>query len=277
MGLFGRLAQVISIIISTCWLWSCPAKADCGFDPICAISTSIGRGAGGGFADSVRPLVTDVMEREAPALIAQLRAGVDHNIMTAEQAGEKLVDYATSLLNKAADDILNKVQDRSQSLIDYASVQTLIVEQQVFNDVNKIIDRFNCSALGVNALLERQQKILDDDVNIWIRTIKFWSHPPKEMVEQQCQQKLGINPALKTADMEIPTTFKLWRCVRLALTEPNGQATAIRDAYNDAVVMGKANMCALQSGTDVSLREITETWIDDSQSAKAWDRAIRGE
>ena len=129
----------------------------------------------------------------------------------------------------------------------------------------------------MNTLLERQQKILDDDVNTWITTIKIWSHPPKEMVEQQCQQKLGINPALKTADMEIPTTFKLWRCVRLALTDPNGQATAIRDAYNDAVVMGRANMCALQSGADVSLREVTETWIDDSQSAKAWDRAIRGE
>jgi hypothetical protein len=54
----------------------CPAHAGCGLDPICAISQSIGRGAGGGFADSVRPLVTDVMEREAPALIAQLQTGM---------------------------------------------------------------------------------------------------------------------------------------------------------------------------------------------------------
>jgi hypothetical protein len=115
---------LIILAVAVQWVIAQPANAGCGFDPLCYIGESIGNGAGGGVADSVRPLVTDVMNIQAPALIAQLQAGIDHNIMTADQAGEKLLEYATNLLNKAADDFLSKVQDRSQSLIDYARDQT---------------------------------------------------------------------------------------------------------------------------------------------------------
>jgi hypothetical protein len=275
--IMGDLTPITMLVAAAAvWLYGYPAQAGCGFDPICHISESIGNGAGRGLADSVRPLVTEVMEREAPALIAQLQAGIDHDIMTAEQAGEKLTDYATKLLNKAADDVLANVQDRSQKLADYARDQTIAVEQQVFNDVKKIIDQLHCEALGVDTLISRQQKIFDDNANSWLRTVFFWRNR-KDEIDTHCRDQLGINKALKTSDMQIPTTFKLWRCVRLAYVDPNGKATAIRDAFNDIDFDGRATMCALRTGAEVALREVTETWIHDTQSAKAWDRAIRGE
>lgn len=265
--------------ITAAWLYSWPAQAGCGFDPVCAISESIGSGAGKGVADSIRPLVTDVMEREAPALIAQLQAGVDHNIMTAEQAGEKLTGYATNLLNKAADDFLGNAANRTQSLIDYAAKQTSDIEQQVFNDVQKIIADLHCETLNVSTLAERQQKIFDESANDFLSRILFWQKRQSK-VESQCRAQLGIDPSLKTADMQLPTSWKLWRCVRLAYVDPsvdlNGKSTAIRDAYADVDLDESETMCALKTDS-VPLKLVTEAWIADTQNAKAWDRAIRGE
>jgi hypothetical protein len=265
------------LTIATLLFCSNPANAGCGLDPICAISTSIGRGAGGGFAESIRPLVTDIMEREAPALIAQLQTGIDHNIVTAEQAGDRMIEYATTLLNKAANDVLNNVQDRTQSLLQFATNQTLIVEQQIFKDVSKIIAQLHCETLSVNTLAERQQKIFDENVNGWIQKLEFWKRSKIDIIQSKCRLRLSINESLKISDMQIPTSSKLWRCVRLEYTDISAPATAIRDAYNDVVANGKDSMCALQTGNDSALQEITETWISDTQSARAWDRAIRGE
>jgi hypothetical protein len=268
------LALIITVVAQ--WLIVQPARADCGLDPICHISESIGNGAGRGIADSVRPLVTDVMEREAPALIAQLQAGVDHNIITAEQAGEKLTAYATSLLNKAADDLLAHAQDRAQKLVDYARDQTIAVEQQIFNDVQMIIGQLQCTALGVVTLLDRQQKIFDDNVNNWLQRILVWQNR-KDQIEGNCRTELGIHRDIHIPQLGVPTTFALWRCIRLAYVDLKGPSTAVRDAFDDVVSNGKATMCALQTGADVALRRVTEIWINDSQSARAWDRAIRGE
>ena len=269
----NHLSVVLLVVVAAVLLYAHPARAGCGFDPICHISESIGSGAGGGFADSVRPLVTDVMEREAPTLIAQLQAGIDHNIMTAEQAGEKMTDYATNMLNKAADDLIAKVQDRTQSLVDYARDQTLAIKQQVFNDVQKIIGELHCETLSVDSLVERQQNIFSENATSLLLRILFWSNS-QDQIETQCRTELGISPSLTTAQMQIPTTFRLWRCIRLAHLDLNGQAAAIRDAFDDVDFNGRATMCALQTGADVALRDVTETWIDDTQSAKAWDRAM---
>jgi hypothetical protein len=251
-----------------------PAQAGCGLDPICHISESIGNGAGRGVAESVRPLVTEVMGREAPALIAQLQASVDHNIMTAEEAGEKLTAYATNLLNKAADDVLENAQDRTQKLLAYALDQTITIERQVFHDVQKIIDQLQCATLGVNALIERQQKIFDESVNTWLQRVLFWQNR-KNAVEALCRTKFRLSPDLSTSGLGVPTTFKLWRCVRLGYVDEKEPATAVYNAFIDLESNGRAMMCALRG--DEALRAITEIWIDDAQSAKAWGRAIRGE
>jgi hypothetical protein len=269
-------ALLIATAITAQWLIAEPAQAGCGLDPICHISESIGSGAGRGIADSVRPLVTDVMEREAPALIAQLQAGIDHNIMTAEQAGEKLTTYATNLLNKAADDALANVQDRSQQLVDYARDQTIAIEQQVFHDVQKIIGQLHCEALGVETLIERQQQIFNENVNTWLQRVLFWQNR-KDQIQKRCRIELGISQEIPTSQLGVPTTFALWRCVRLSYVDLKGPSTAIRDAFDDVEFNGRGTMCALQTGADVALRRVTEIWIDDAQSAKAWDRAIRGE
>jgi hypothetical protein len=139
-------ARLLIILLAAQWLIVQPATAGCGLDPVCHISESIGNGAGRGIANSVRPLVTDVVEREAPALIAQLQAGIDHNIITAEQAGERLTNYATNLLDKAADDVLANVQGRTQTLVNYARNQTMLIEQQIFNDVQTIIGQLQCTS-----------------------------------------------------------------------------------------------------------------------------------
>jgi hypothetical protein len=268
------LLVIIAVAVQS--LTSFPAHAGCGFDVICHISQSIGSGAGRGVADSVRPLVTDVMEREAPALIAQLQAGVDHNIMTAEQAGEKLTAHATNLLNKAADDVLANVQNRTQKLVDYARDQTITIEQQIFHDVQTIIGQLHCESLSVNTLLERQQQIFNEDVNTWLQRILFWQNR-RDQIQALCRTELGINQDIQTSQLGVPTTFALWRCVRLFYVEVKGPSPAIRDAFDDLEFNGRATMCALQTGVDVGLRRVTEIWIDDAQSAKAWDRAIRGE
>ncbi|MGO6692497.1 hypothetical protein ACCS54_18955 [Rhizobium johnstonii] len=253
------------------------ARAGCGLDPVCAISESAGRGAGKGAADGLRPLVTDVLERQAPALIAQLQTAVDHSILTAEQAGEQLVEYATDLFNKAADDLFDGVKDRSQSLIDYASGQTLTIEAKVFADVQTIIKQLNCQGQAVSAALDRQQRILDDTVNGWIPKIKFWSRTKTEKVEAACRKKLSVDPDLKYSSMQYATTSKLWRCVRIDYIDPNGPAAAIALAYDDVVINDSATMCALQSGNEEPLRKITQIWINDSQYARAWGRAVSGD
>ncbi|MGR9422189.1 hypothetical protein [Rhizobium leguminosarum] len=254
-----------------------PAHAGCGLDPVCAISESVGRGAGKGAADGLRPLVTDVMERQAPTLIAQLQTAVDHNILTAEEAGERLTDYATDLFNKAAADLLANVSNRSQSLIDYASGQTLAIEAKVFADVQTIIKQLNCQSQAVSAALDRQQRILDDAVNGWIPKIKFWSRTKTEKIEAACRKKLSIDPDLKYSSMQYATTSKLWRCVRIDSIDPSGPAAAIADAFDDVVINDSATMCALQSGNEEPLRKITQIWINDSQYARAWGRAVSGE
>jgi hypothetical protein len=164
-----------------------------------------------------------------------------------------------------------------QSLIDYAASQTLLLEQKVFADVQKIIADFDCEKLGFSALIDRQQKILDESVNSWILSIKIWSRSRTDQIVATCRNKLSIPPGLQFSSMQIPTSSKLWRCVRLSYIDPKGPAVAILDAYNDVVVNGRASMCALRGTGDSPLREVTEAWIADSQAASAWGRAVHGE
>ena len=93
--------------------------------------------------------------------------------MTAEQAGDQLTGYATNLLNQAADDFLANAQNRTEKLADYARDQTFTIEQRIFNDVQTIIAELHCAVLGVDTLLERQQKIFDENVNKWLQRILF--------------------------------------------------------------------------------------------------------
>jgi hypothetical protein len=231
---------LIIIAVVAQWLVGQPAQAGCGWDLICHISESIGSGAGRGIAESVRPLVTQVMEQEAPALIAQLQAGVDHNIVTAEQAGEKLTTYATNLLNKAADDVLANAQQRTQKLIDYARDQTMTVESQIFHDVRKVIKQLHCETLSVDTLLEREQQILNENVNTWLQRILFWENH-KDPLEARCRTELGISQDIQTSQLGVPTTFTLWRCVRLSHVDLNGPSTAIRDAFRRRRVQWSCN------------------------------------
>ncbi|PDS49755.1 hypothetical protein CO662_22040 [Rhizobium anhuiense] len=253
-----------------------PAHAGCGLDPVCAISESAGRGAGKGAADSLRPLVTQVMEEEAPALIAQLQAAVDHNILTAEQAGQKLVDYATDLFNKAADDVVDKVANRSKSLIDYAAVRTIEIEKIVFADVQTIMKQLDCQGKSVAAALDRQRKITQEAVGGWFPRLFFWRRSKTEILEASCRTNLSVPDGLTYEYMERSTLAKLWRCVRIGSVDPNGPAIAIRDAFNDVEVNDRAAMCALEYDAE-PLREVTGIWADDNQSAKAWGRAVRGD
>jgi len=253
-----------------------PTRAGCGLDPVCAISESAGRGAGKGAADSLRPLVTKVMEEQAPALIAQLQAAVDHNILTAEQAGQKLVDYATDLFNKAADDVVDKVADKSKSLVDYAAGRTIEIEKIVFADVQTVMKQLDCQGKSVAAALDRQRKITQEAVGGWLPRLFFWRQSKMEILEAACRTNLSIPEGLTYEYMEKSTLAKLWRCVRIGSVDPNGPAVAIRDAYNDVEVNDRAAMCALQYDA-APLREITGIWAGDNQSANAWDRAVTGD
>jgi hypothetical protein len=55
-----------------------PATAGCGIDPLCYVGQSLGNGASQG----IEPFVRVVMEKEAPALIAQFQAAINANIIT---------------------------------------------------------------------------------------------------------------------------------------------------------------------------------------------------
>jgi hypothetical protein len=105
--------------------------------------------------------------------------------------------------------------------------------------VQQIIVQLQCVTLGADTLLARQQKIFDENVNNWLQRILFWQNR-KNQIEASCRTELGINNDIQTSQLGVPTTFALWRCVRLAYVDLKGPSAAIRDAFDDVVSNGKA-------------------------------------
>lgn len=249
------------------------SHAGCGLDPLCHLSESLAKGGGRGVSEGVRPLVTEVMTQQAPALIAQLQAGVDHNVITAEQAAQRLSDYVAKLVEKSSSNIISNVKE---DLILYAMQQAMLIEKDIMRDVMKIIDSFHCETLSVNLLMERQINIFDEKVNDWLKKILVW-WKFRNTVEMTCRAELGLNPTMSFSQMGIPSTSRMWRCVRLRYVDVNGHPEAILDAYEDVVSNGQATMCALRMGNPTALERATETWMADTQAANTWRRTIRGE
>ena len=126
--------------------------------------------------------------------------------MTAEQAGDQLTGYATNLLNQAADDFLANAQNPTEKLADYARDQTFTIEQRIFNDVQTIIAELHCAVLGVDTLLERQQKIFDENVNKWLQRILFWQNR-KDQIQANCRSELRVSQNIPISQLGVPTTF----------------------------------------------------------------------
>lgn len=237
----------------------------CGLDPVCAVSESVGRGAGGALADQLKPLITDVMEREAPALISQLQGSVDHNIMTAQEAGEHLITLATDLLDKTAADI----QLRGQKLIDYANGAVLAAEKQLFVDLNATLDRLHCEILGTNILISNQA---DDFISRIKGMLPWWTRFTRSKTETSCRKKWGIDQSLPVENLGVTSLYLLWRCIRLESIDVTN-SLSIMVAYADAGERGKGAICALHNASETGFETVTELWIDDELSAKAWKRA----
>ena len=196
--------------------------------------------------------------------------------MTAEQAGDQLTGYATNLLNQAADDFLANAQNPTEKLADYARDQTFTIEQRIFNDVQTITLNciVRCSAWIPYSSVNKRYltKMLTNGCSAYCLAESQESDTSK-LPERTTG--FGKHPYLAVGSSYY--ICALWRCTRLAYVDLKRPSTAIRDAFDDVVSNGAATMCALHTDADVALRRVTEIWIDDTQSAKAGDRAIRGE
>ena len=267
----GHTRAVLALAIPLL-LVSSGALAGCGWDIPCSISESIGRGAGGAAAAQFRPLITEVMEREAPALIEQLKAGVDHNILTAEQATERIIDYATKV-------ILVAVDKKGKDLLEYARVQAEQAETKLISDLGTLlkenIKEIHCELLGANALIANQQVILSNDVDSWLSKIPFLAQSKE--VNKQCTADYGDIHNKPISSLDMPTLYKVWRCVRINYVNGDSSATAILSAYEDMDSKGHGVACALKDGSSATLSDITELWLSDGRSVAVWRRAMSGE
>lgn len=248
-----------------------PAWAGCRLDILCAVSESVGRGAGGGAAEGVRPLVIEVMQRMAPELILKLQAAVDHNILTAEEAGERLIGVAYSMVEKAT-----RQADR---LLQTANEEVLAAEQKLFVDASVLLeknwDRLHCESLAVNTLLADQVAVIDSKIEGILNRVPFAGYFKSSSIEQQCRKDLGLSSDAKAAELGIMSTYKVWRCVRLSYVDPMKPALAILDAYVDIEFHGAGVVCALR-GSPTALQVATDIWNDDEIRAKTWRQEING-
>ena len=239
--------------------------AGCGVDIFCAVSRSLASGVGEG----VKPLVANVMEREAPDLILKLQGAVDHNILTSEQAGDRLINLSRDILSK----VLADASLRGERLVQATHDSIMQAEKALFEELNSLVEhsfaQLHCEALSTNILIDNQR----DQFMSSIKDIlpRWWVG--RSRIEGLCRQDWGIPQELSIQNLEVPSLYKLWRCVRLAHADVRS-SQSILVAYQDAEFRGKEAICALQNASKSGVDVITDMWNDDGVSAAAWQRAI---
>lgn len=252
-----------------------PEAHACGnFDLVCHFTESVASGAGQGVSAGLRPLVKNVMEQEAPKLIEDLKFAVDHNIMTGKQAGEELTAYAAALFQHVANSVILNSKYQVEDLTTFAKNQALDVEGRIFKDIDRVIAQIHCQELSLSRLTQQQEGIFNADVNHWLNTFRIFQSR-KDKVKDDCEEKFGLPKGLSPSHIDLPTDFRIWRCVRLNYVTESDSAVAMQLAYDDVVVHEKSDMCVLKDNP-APLREMTKEWISDTASETAWDSAVSG-
>jgi hypothetical protein len=228
-------------------------------------------GAGQGLSETVVRDIVDTLKRETPPLISQLRESVDHNIITAEEASERLVTMASKVLSEAAGKTADQVIKNVRTEVD-------AVEKKFLADIDELLKknffRLHCETAGAMALLDRQRAILSASVDSWIDRLPFAGRRRNDVITQ-CRAEYAIPEGAKEGDFFLTTRFKLWRCFRLHFVDENSSPADIRDAFVESESFGFGVLCALQS--EVGRRDVAEISINDAIDARVWDRAVRGE
>lgn len=272
--------------ISACVAWafilvlSCiptsAATAGCGLDPVCAIGQSFSSGASEEFVDKLRPLVADVMERQAPALIAELQRAVDHNILTADEAAQQLIALSQTVLNA----VINDAELRGEKLAAFVQAQISILEIHFISDIDSLLERhwnmLNCTIAGVNADLDQQQAILWSEANQLVDRLRlpcFFCGPAPD---EQCRRSLRVTGDATPQQLGPATTFRLWSCYRLALINDDQPPDNIALAYSEIEAKAFGLVCAWRKASATGVEIVTEKWNEAGAAARAWRRSSIG-
>lgn len=245
------------------------ARAGCGLDVFCAAGEAAGKGAAEGFLPQIR----EAMDIEGQKLINLLKEAVDHNIISAEQAADRVLALAIKLAQEA-------IAKEGKGLINYARVETEKIEAKFIADLGNLIKStdfaVDCQVKKIDLLLKDQVKQLSEDANSLFNRAPAIFGKQKDEVSNACLTVVGA-PANSSLDLlEFPSLYKVWRCARLTFVNENSPARAILAAYEDLDARGKAAACAAGSLAKATVTDIGEIWFNDAAAANAWKRAIDG-
>ncbi len=269
----GSISKAL-LALGVCLGMAPKAYAGCGLDPICAVSSDIGGGVGSGLADSLRPLIAQTMEQDAPALINDLQSAVDHNIMTADQAGQQLIDIAQGALMAAEDN----AELRGEQLVAFTRKEIDDAETKFLANLNVLLqenwDRLNCEIQGGNAALTQQQTVFWDSANNLLNRFSFFG---RRRVDHACRVQLGISDNATELQLGPLSTFQLWECYRMQLVSDQATPTQISTAYSDVEIKAFGLVCAWRNASAAGLQTIAREWNEAGAAGTAWARAENGQ
>lgn len=243
---------------------------------ISARSGTAGAAAASAAAQQIRPLLDRVLAEQMPALIRQAEGAVRDQIITAEQAGQRLMLQIDRMLNST----LDKALENANQIV--GNVRAEIVEKLVtsLNDVAtdfiKELDRLaqqnwyeaNCLAVRVDSMARDQQTYFFDQFNAIIDRLPFGA---RTTARDQCHKINEIAPKERSQYNPVEL-YLLWQCAVISTQTPTTPARTIAAGYMDMEARTANMICVMRQAPETRqffLRE--RLWA--SERASIWNRA----
>jgi len=260
MRFLAGFVLCIALVLS----WSRTAHA-CGLlDLVCKANSAIdswienkGAAAGAGVAEGFRPLINQVMAEQLPALINDINAAVHNNIITAQAAGDELVDH----INRALDDAFEQAGQFREQLV--AEMTTF--RDKMFQQLNASLDRtfYNAHCLVAVDFTKR----INDYISSDLAKLAFWQ---RNHVEETCRKELHLPKNIKQNDPKAPLqSYSLAKCVMEDTQDLSTPSSTLSNEYGDLQQNASDLMCAVQYAP--AAREIAlQYWIDAGRATNTW-------
>jgi hypothetical protein len=157
--------------------------AKCGLDLIwCAnqrVDDWIGsktKAAGQGMSKEFEKSIRRLLASDVPALAERLNALVKKDILTAEEAGERLASAVTKLVEQSASRLITHTETSFSNLLEQAHHDAMLIERDIFSNLERLADKqwyeTNCTLSNANTLVSEQIDHLTSSLRLVIPSFR---------------------------------------------------------------------------------------------------------
>jgi hypothetical protein len=217
-----------------------------------------GSGAAAGVVQQITPLVNQVMAQQLPSLVNQMNSAIDNNILTAQSAGDELVDHINQALNNS---FIHLADFRDEFFSQLGNFR-----DQLFVEINSTLDQTFYQVYCLTINVANVPTELANTINSQLAKLEIWK---RHKARSACYRELHINTNVDINNLNSLQAYSVAECVQENTQDLNTPSSTLAAQYGDLEKRASDLMCALRYDNTGRLIAL-EYWVDAGRIARIW-------